>query len=66
MIAGKQISNIMKYLFSNKLISARDGNVSFKPKHENYFFISPSQVKKNNIHPIDCIKVNFDNWEIEI
>ena len=62
MIAGKQISNIMKYLFSNKLISARDGNVSFKPKHEKHFFISPSQVKKNNIHPDDVIKVNFDNW----
>ena len=60
MIAGKQISTIMKYLFSNKLISARDGNVSFKPKNEDHFFISPSQVKKNNIHPDDVIQVNFD------
>lgn len=61
MIAGKQISNVMKYLFSNKLISARDGNVSFKPKHEKHFFISPTQVKKDNIHPDDVIKVHFDD-----
>ena len=45
MNAEKNLVNLMKYMFSKRLISARDGNVSFKPKHKNYL-ISPSSVKK--------------------
>ena len=50
MNAEKNLVNLMKYMFSKRLISARDGNVSFKPKHKNYFLISPSSVRKNDLH----------------
>ena len=36
----KHIVDTMKKLYSKKYISARDGNVSFKPKNENFFYIS--------------------------
>jgi ribulose-5-phosphate 4-epimerase/fuculose-1-phosphate aldolase len=60
MNAEKNLVNLMKYMFSKRLISARDGNVSFKPKNSNYFLISPSSVKKNDLHQNQIIKVNFD------
>lgn len=60
MNAEKNLVNLMKYMFSKRLISARDGNVSFKPKHKNYFLISPSSVKKNDLHQNQIIKINFD------
>ena len=61
MNAEKNLVNLMKYMFSKRLISARDGNVSFKPKDKNYFLISPSSVKKNDLHQNQIIKIEFDN-----
>ena len=51
----------MKRLYNNKYISIRDGNVSFKPKNENYFYISAGSVKKNEINEDQIIKVDFNN-----
>ena len=45
----KHIVDAMKRLYSNNLISMRDGNVSFKPKNKNYFYISAGSVRKNEI-----------------
>lgn len=56
----KHIVDTMKKLYLNKYISIRDGNVSFKPKHENFFYISAGGVKKNEINEDQIIKVNFD------
>ena len=42
----KHIVDVMKRLYNNKFISVRDGNVSFKPKFENYFYISAGSIKK--------------------
>ena len=55
----KIIVETMKKLYSKKLISARDGNISFKPKNENFFYISAGSVKKNNINEDKIIKVDF-------
>ena len=53
----------MKRLYNNKYISIRDGNISFKPKNEN-FYISAGSVQKNNLNEDQVIKVNFENKKI--
>lgn len=55
----KQIVDTMKRLYTNKFISIRDGNVSFKPKGTDYFYISAGQVKKNEINCDQVLKVHF-------
>ncbi len=61
----KHIVDTMKKLYSNKYISIRDGNVSFKPKYENNFYISAGSVKKNEINEDQIIKVNFNKGDIK-
>ena len=60
----KHIVETMKRLYTNKLISVRDGNVSFKPKNEKYFYISAGQVKKNEINEDQIIKIDFKRKDI--
>ena len=55
----KHIVDAMKRLYSNNLISMRDGNVSFKPKNKDYFYISAGSIRKNEINEDQVIKVNF-------
>ena len=55
----KIIVETMKKLYSNKFISVRDGNISFKPKNENFFYISAGSVRKNELNEDQVIKVNF-------
>lgn len=59
MFYKKYIVDTMKRLYANKFISIRDGNVSFKPKGANYFYISAGQVRKNEINTDQVIKVHF-------
>ena len=61
MNAEKNLVNLMKYMFSKRLISARDGNVSFKPKDKKYFLISPTSVRKNDLHQNQILKIHFDH-----
>lgn len=56
----KHIVDTMKRLYNNKFISIRDGNVSFKPKGADYFYISAGQVRKNEINTDQVIKVHFN------
>ena len=56
----KHIVDTMKRLYNNKYISIRDGNISFKPKNENFFYISAGSVQKNNLNEDQVIKVNFE------
>ena len=60
----KHIVDVMKRLYNNKFISIRDGNVSFKPKFENYFYISAGSIKKNEINEDQIIKVKFSRNDI--
>jgi len=60
----KHIIDTMKRLYTNKYISIRDGNVSFKPKNENYFYISAGQIRKDKINEDQVIKVNFEKKDI--
>lgn len=56
----KHIVDTMKRLYTNKYISIRDGNISFKPKNENFFYISAGSVQKNNLNEDQVVKVHFD------
>ena len=60
----KHITDTMKRLYNNKYISIRDGNISFKPKNENFFYISAGSVQKNNLNEDQVIKVKFENKKI--
>ncbi len=55
----KHIVDTMKQLYKKKYISIRDGNVSFKPKNENFFLISAGSVKKNELNVDQILRVDF-------
>lgn len=59
----KHIVDTMKRLYNSRFISIRDGNVSFKPKNEPFFYISAGQVKKNEINMDQVVKVHFKKSE---
>ena len=56
----KHIVDTMKQLYKKRYISIRDGNVSFKPKNENFFLISAGSVKKNELNVDQILKVYFE------
>ncbi len=56
----KNIVDAIKKLYDKRLISTRDGNVSFKPKNENHFYISAGSIKKNEINEDQILRVDFD------
>ena len=60
----KHIVDTMKRLYHNEYISIRDGNVSFKPKNENFFLISAGSVKKSEINDDQIIKVYFQKNDV--
>tara|TARA_B100000902_G_scaffold398715_1_gene466543 strand:- start:99 stop:689 length:591 start_codon:yes stop_codon:yes gene_type:complete len=64
MSVKKHIVDAMKHLYKQKYISIRDGNVSFKPKYEKFFYISAGSVKKNEINEDQIINVSFDDDKI--
>lgn len=55
-----QISKILKELYKREWISTRDGNISFRPKNKDFFWITPSGVQKNKVMPWHLVKVKFD------
>ena len=61
-----KIPSAMSYLYKNKHIALRDGNISFKPAFKNHFFITPGSVKKDNLKTSDLIKVIFTKEELFI
>ena len=59
----KHIVDTMKRLYTSRFISIRDGNVSFKPKNESFFYISAGQIKKSEINIDQVVKVHFKKTE---
>ena len=51
---------LLKQLYQNKFITSRDGNISFKPKNADYFFITAGSVLKSQMTKEQIIKVHFD------
>ena len=42
----QKIADSMKLLYNKNYITLRDGNVSFKPRNKDYFYISAGSVYK--------------------
>ena len=55
------VSKAMTNLYKKRLITLRDGNLSYKPKNKNYFYISAGSVKKDHLNEDQIIKVEFDD-----
>ena len=60
-MSKKHIIDAMKYLYNKNYISIRDGNISYKPKNEKYFYKSEGGVKKNEMNEQQVIKILFNN-----
>ena len=57
----QKIIESMKNLYNKKYITVYDGNLSFKPKNKNYFYITAGSVKKNELTEDQIIKVSFND-----
>ena len=56
----KNIIKTMKLLYKKNYITMRDGNISFKPKNKDFFYLTAGSVKKNELQSNQIIKINFD------
>ena len=45
----QKIADSMKLLYNKNYITLRDGNISFKPRNKDYFYISAGSVLNNTI-----------------
>tara|TARA_A100001015_G_scaffold128195_1_gene142198 strand:- start:706 stop:1311 length:606 start_codon:yes stop_codon:yes gene_type:complete len=64
MSAKTKIINAMGKLYNKGYIAARDGNISFKPRNKDYFYITAGSVRKDTLKKNQIIKVNFNNNKI--
>ena len=55
----QQIIDNMKLLYQRKQITLRDGNISFKPRNQDYFYITAGSVLKDRLTPEQIVKVDF-------
>lgn len=53
------ICDILKFAYKRNWISTRDGNVSYKRKEDNYFYVTPSGVKKQHLNSEMIIKLTL-------
>ena len=56
-----RIINAMSRLYDKGYIAARDGNISFKPKNKDFFYITAGSVRKDELNSEEIIKVNFND-----
>lgn len=58
------ICDVMKIAYNKSWISTRDGNASFKRKDEDFLYVTPSGVRKQNLNSEMMIKLklNTDNY----
>jgi len=57
----QQIIDNMKLLYQRKQITLRDGNISFKPRNQDYFYITAGSVLKDRLTHEQIVKVDFDD-----
>ena len=58
------IALYIKKCYDNNWITQRDGNISFKFNNQDQFYITPSNVKKNEINSNDILTINLNNLSI--
>lgn len=58
------IALYIKKCYDNNWITQKDGNISFKFNNQDQFYITPSNVKKNEIKSNDILTINLNNLSI--
>ena len=54
------ICDVLKAAYDRNWISTRDGNASYKRSYDNYFYITPSGVRKQHLNAEMIVKMEFD------
>lgn len=53
------LCHYMKECYHNRWIAPVDGNISFKHKNTDYFYITPASLRKQEINNEDIVKINI-------
>jgi L-fuculose-phosphate aldolase len=57
------ICDILKFAYKKNWISTRDGNVSYRRSSQDYFYVTPSGVKKHHLNSEMIIKLTLPGLE---
>lgn len=55
-----EICNVFKEAYRRGWITTRDGNASYRRPEQDWFYVTPSAVRKNELIPEMCIKLDID------
>lgn len=56
----REICDVFKEAYRRGWITTRDGNASFRRPEQDWFYVTPSGVRKNEMVPDMCIKLDID------
>lgn len=63
----REICDVFKEAYRRGWITTRDGNASYRRPEQDWFYVTPSGVRKNEMTPDMCIKLDIDQngWSRE-
>jgi len=56
----REICDVFKEAYRRGWITTRDGNASYRRPDQDFFYVTPSGVRKNEMIPDMCIKLDID------
>jgi L-fuculose-phosphate aldolase len=56
----KEICDVFKEAYRRGWITSRDGNASYRRPEQDWFYVTPSGVRKNELIPDMCVKLDID------
>lgn len=56
-----EICDVFKEAYRRGWITTRDGNASYRRPEQDWFYVTPSAVRKNEMIPDMCIKLDIDS-----
>ena len=57
----REICDVFKEAYRRGWITTRDGNASYRRPEQDWFYVTPSGVRKNEMTPDMCIKLDIDD-----
>lgn len=57
----REICDVFKEAYRRGWITTRDGNASYRRPEQGWFYVTPSGVRKNELVPDMCIKLDIDD-----
>lgn len=57
----REICDVFKEAYRRGWITTRDGNASYRRPEQDWFYVTPSGVRKNEMVPDMCIKLDIDD-----